>query len=100
MEIKTKAWLSSRCVGDLAALRTDGELNVDHIAYATQDMTSCGWFLLGDATVTINLLPPEQQTQAAVLQLREKVAEVKEAAAAAVAELEGQINSLLALTME
>jgi hypothetical protein len=91
---ETKVWLPPFSSLKPAQLRSAkaGEL-VNTCAYSDHDMTSEGWVQIGTATISLELLPPEDLTAHQVAALRKQQGEL----IAKANQVEGQIQQLLAI---
>jgi hypothetical protein len=88
--------------GDIFLNAESGTLEVGRLTYTplTQDMTTCGWTLIGQAEVTVTLHDKAKIVDRQINILREEIKNVREQAELKVEQLSGQIQSLLALTCD
>lgn len=65
----------------------------DTLGYSSRDMATCGWVRVGNATITLDLLPMKDLTQQTIDALRREQAELQ----AKCTQIDRQINNLLAI---
>jgi hypothetical protein len=88
------AWLPSHAeVKPAHANEADDTLLANQCGYASHDMSASGWIRIGDATITIELLPTLELTRQNIKLLRKEQAELH----AKSVQIETQIQQLLAI---
>jgi hypothetical protein len=89
-----KAWLPSHAdIKAAHAADADASALLNACGFASSDMTEHGWVYIGEATITVNLLPSQTLTQQHIEALRKEQAELSARAAL----IGQQINNLLAI---
>ena len=91
------AWLPGHQAPDALRLLTGDDVTlINGLGYSTVDMSSAGWVRVGTAQITVTLESHDAMTAAAVDALRRKQGELQ----AECTQIERQIQSLLAITLE
>ena len=99
-EIKgtVKAWFTSRTLlGPQDLAERPPERVLSSLGFYDKDMTGAGWSLVGDADITIRLIPQEQMIDSKVDSLKKELEKVRADATARETEITAQINTLLAI---
>ena len=92
---KTGAWLSA-----YRAAQNSDPHDSENMTFTTCDMASEGWVKVGDAEITVTLRDKNEVTAGQVAVLREAKRRIQAEAEAQITQIDGRIQSLLALPME
>ena len=71
--------------------------DIDDLAFSTLDMTDHGWVKVGDAEITVSLYGREEITRSQVSMLTEAKRRIQAETQAKINQIDGQIQSLLAI---
>lgn len=96
----TKAWITEHSTARPEHIAEGDPRLVGWLTYSTMDMSDCGWVLVGEAKITIDLPSIEEVVTNQVAALRQQITNVRAEAENKATELERQVQQLLAITME
>jgi hypothetical protein len=76
---KTFAWISSdwKSYAELLEMTGDGDRAVDYLSYSAHDMGGSGWIKVGEAKVTVELLPQDEMHASQLDALNKKLAAIR-----------------------
>lgn len=96
---KTNAWITTYSHLTPQHFANPEPEMVNHLAFAEpgNDMTSAGWTLVGEATITVNFINADELIGNKVAALRAEAANIRAEATAKCTRIEDQINQLLCL---
>jgi hypothetical protein len=95
--MKTKAWITQYSRVSPKDL-IEGRLN--NLTFHTGNMKDCGWTFVGEAEVSVQVPDEKTLIDNKVAALREEAKLIRAEATANVTRIEGQIQSLLAITCD
>jgi hypothetical protein len=98
VSMKTKAWIASHCSVSPKDL-IEGR-DIDSLTFWHGDMTKQGWTLVGEAELIVQVPNEKILIENKVESLREEAKAIRARATAEVTRIEGQIQSLLAITCD
>jgi hypothetical protein len=95
---KLKAYLSNQSeLGPQDLMTDDG---IARLFFSNLDMAKYGYTLVGEAEITVALIPTNEMVENKVQALRNEAAAVRAAATATVTRIESQIQNLLAISYD
>lgn len=96
---KTKAWIHQYSSYAPGSDMNDQQV-INNLSFSNQDMKTGGWTYAGEAEITVTLVDEKTLVDNKVEALREEAKAIRAEATAKVTRIEGQIQSLLAISCD
>lgn len=92
-----KAWLAPHSHISPEEITDPTKIRLGSLSYTSLDMSDCGYTLIGNATITLELPEQRQLIDAKVTAMRAEVKKIRGEAEAKANHIESQISNLLAI---